>query len=321
MSTTTDLLVRVRMSAFIPDAAQAPDYTDAWILNELNDMQPQLYERTIVNSKQGYWRKSFNVTTVAGSAFITVPPRACAGGLAKVDIALDSTLSWIPMREVNEDDIRLYESNVTGQPMVFIMRGDAVQLVPTPSANTWTIRVTYYSRPSTLVAPQVSLSSGLISNIVGTTLTVGALPQNANGGSNIANGNLADIVRPTGWHELQVIGALVTNVTGSTSITLAAGTDMSTVAVGDYVRFAEQSEWPNLPDDYVRSLCDSVAAKILVQLNLTDKSTALQAELAADLTRFQDLLSPRVKNTGGTDVVAPFNMYRGNSRTRVVKYP
>lgn len=308
------------MSAFIPDAAQAPDYTDAWIMNELNDMHSQLYERTIVNSKQGYWRKSFNVVTSVGVPYITVPPRACAGGLAKVDIALDSTLSWIPMREVNEDDIRLYESNVTGQPMVFIMRGDAIQLVPTPSANTWTIRVTYYSRPSYLVTPQ---SAGLITVPLsnGSVFVTNGVPVNQVTSAALAVNDVVDIVRSTGWHELQIIAAKISVISGA-QVTINAGTqDTTVIAAGDYIRAAEQTDWPNIPDDYTRSLCDAVAAKILVQLNLTDKSTALQSELAADLTRFQDLLSPRVKNTGGTDVVAPFNMYRGNSRTRVVKYP
>ena len=111
------------------------------------------------------------------------------------------------------------------------------------------------------------------------------------------------------------------SATSGLNITIGGTDDVSTVAVGDYVRIAQQTDWANLPDDYARCLADACAIKILLQLGDDKKAGSLTAVMGSDLGRFRDLLTPRVKNTGGTDIIAPFGMYRGNGVPWQVKFP
>lgn len=328
---TDDLIARVRMAAFIGDETQTEDYTDAWILNELNDMHRQLYERSIVNARSGYWRKALNVPVIAGTSQYPVPPRAVVGGLDRIDIAFDANLNWVTLPEVSEDEARMWESGSPSEPRAFIMRGDQIVILPVPNANC-TLRLTYYSRPSLLMKQQSStLNGGTVRGLIQAVIpaitgfpgavNINALPLDQSLATPVAivTGALVDVVRPTGWHELQVI-ASPCQVLGLTA-SFIVGVDVSTIQVGDFLRAAEQTDWPNIPDDYARTLVDATAVKILGQLGDYQKAQVLTDELSADLTRFQDLLSPRVKNTGGIDIVAPFNLYRGSNRNRVVRYP
>lgn len=331
---STELDARVRMGAFIGDPTTAPDYTTAWVLNELNDQMTLLFERAIVNARQGFWRKSYQFAIIAGDANYPVPPRAIAGGFDKIDIAFDSNLNFVPLREYSEDDVRLIEQGQPGPVSGFVMRGDQIILLPTPDNSAFWLRPSYYSRPSRLVGPQNNTSGtggtdrGRITSIasIGSRqVIINTLPfdQELVTPAVITSGSQPiDIVRPNGWHEIQVIGATQT-FTGTTPATVTIGgvDDLSTVQVGDYVRVAEQTDWPNLPDDYARCLADATAIKILTQLGDKQKAEVLSGILGSDLSRFLELLSPRVKNTGGQDIVAPFNLYRGSGIPWQVKYP
>lgn len=327
---TNDLIARVRIAAFIPDVAQAPDYSDAWIMQELNDQQATLFERPIVNARSGYWRKSYQFAIIAGDATYTVPPRACAGGFDKIDIAYDSNLNFVPLPELDEDNARLVECGQPGPVSAFIMRGDQITLLPTPDGSAFYLRPSYYTRPSRLQVPQnISPNGGTdrgritsIAGIASRQVVVNAIPfdmELLTPAAMSSGSQLIDIVRPTGWHELQLVGATQT-YTGTT-ITIGGVDDLSTVAVGDYVRVAEQTDWPNLPDDYARCLSDATAVKILLQLTFDAKAKSLAASLGGDLVRFQDLLTPRVKDSGGQDIVQPPYLYRGRARTWQAKYP
>jgi hypothetical protein len=88
---------------------------------------------------------------------------------------------------------------------------------------------------------------------------------------------------------------------------------------GDYVRFADQTDWPALPQEFHRTLADSTACKILNARSMFDKEAMLQKSVDRDLARFGLTLNPRVQ-TSGKVLVAP-NMYRGSRRGVVVKYP
>jgi hypothetical protein len=327
---STDLEARARMGAFIGNASTFPDYTSAWILTELNDQQTTLFEKPIVNTDSGYWLKSYQLTVTAGIAKLPVPPRAITGGFAKIDIAYDSNLNWQPLDEYGEHDVRLIERTQPGPVAGFILRGDSIVLLPVPDSSTAFLRISYYLRPSRLQTPQNNQTNGgtdrgritSIASIGSRQVTVNAIPFDQELSSPAAissGGQLVDIVRPNGWHEVQLVGASQTF--SGFVFTLGGTDDLSTVQVGDYIRVAEQTDWPALPDDFARCLADATAVKIMLQLNMAAKAKDLASALGGDMLRFQDLISPRVKNTGGEDVVAPVGLYRGWRRSWIVKYP
>jgi hypothetical protein len=134
-------------------------------------------------------------------------------------------------------------------------------------------------------------------NTTARTITVSALPSYYINGAFVAFTSPSsmdiDVVRRDGWHELQLVTEAA-SLSGLT-FTCSGGGDLSRIIAGDYVRLAGQAEWPCLPDDFHRCLADATAVKILIELNLVEKSAVLAANNGNDLQRFKSLLVPRVK--------------------------
>lgn len=337
---TTDLLARTRMSAFIDDTNT--DFTDSWILRELYDQLTQLYERAVVTSKQGYWKKKFFQLLTAGVSQYRIPRRCVAGGLHRVQIAYDSSQNWQDLDEVDEMQAQSYELGVgqTGQVQRWVMRGDTITLLPTPDGTNYALRIFYYVKPSRLIPPQLSATAGSVLTVVPSTrvVTLGnpLASIDANGVSTAitsgfwtfdcieaAGGNANDLRASDdggNWHELCLVEeqAAVTD-SGLTLTFLNTAIDLSTIKVGDAVRARTQTDWPCIPDDYHRTLCDAAAVKILKLRSLDQKAAVLQESLSADVGRIADLLLPRVQSSAKA-IVAP-RLYRGLRRNWPVRYP
>lgn len=308
---TTDLITTTRESAGIGDAAAYIDYTDARMLRELNDKLATVFEDIVTKSRSGYWLQSTTQNTVAGRALYRIPARAVVGGLETIEIATSSGGALYEIPQIPAADVGFYEGQPgrTGQPVVYAVLGDQVKLIPAPSSAV-SLRMYYYIRPSQLVPQQSSSTGGTVRGrvtAVDTTLrtvTVAVLPfdQSLAVPAAIQSGQAVDIVHRDGWHELSMVSAVCTvagggpyTITLGTSTISGANEDMNRIEVGDYVRAADQTDWPCLPDDFHRCLCDATAVKILIELHLSEKSDMLAANNGNDLVRFKSLLYPRVK--------------------------
>jgi hypothetical protein len=299
------------MRAFIPDAH--PDYTTARIILEMNSIMSTLFPQMIVDARAGYWLDNALSTTTAGTRSYRIPGRAVNGGLEKVEIADTSGNMW-PLTEVSAYDAGMLEGPYTapsrGFPSRYVVEGDQVHLLPCPDAA-YALRLRYYRRPSRLVSQQSStLNSGVVRGLVSAvnttarTVQVNVVPQDMEA---VAAGVITptaitsanqriDIIHPDGWHELALTGA--TQTLSSTTFTITNSLlDMSKIEVGDYVRAAEQTDWPQLSDDFHATLVDATAVEILTSMGLPDKAASLSQRMGADLQRFKDLLLPRVKDS------------------------
>lgn len=289
-----------RQTSFIGDAAQYPAYPQSVVLNELNDKLQTAFEDVVVKARAGYWLHEFVYTTTATSARYRIPARSVVGGLEKVEISAGGTNPFNKLAEVPQSIVQDYEGNAPGFPFVFTVQGDQVEVVPAPPAG-MTLRLTYYIRPSRLV-PSQSDPNGTVRgkitavNTAARTVTVNALPldQSLTAPVAITTANQSvDIVHADGWHELSLVGA--TQTISGLVLTLGGTDSMGDVQNGDFVRVADQTDWPCLPDDFHRCLADTAAIKILYELNLTAKAQALELSNGFDMTRFRSLLLPRVK--------------------------
>jgi hypothetical protein len=180
-----------------------------------------------------------------------------------------------------------------GRPPRYTWRGDHIEFAEEPSAGE-TLTFHYYLRPSKLVEAQ---TAGLITAVDTTTrtVTVASMPVVRATGATLASGARMDVVKPNGWHELPVVNAVGT-LTFGFFVSFPAGTDLSDVEVGDYLRTADETDWPCLPDDHHRTLADLAAISVLTSKNLEQKANALMKKCGPALERLQDLLNPRVKN-------------------------
>lgn len=297
---TTEMLAALKLNALIPDGSG--DYTDPVLLRELNDALRTKFERLVTDARCGYWLQRVLYTTTIGNSILRMPFRAC--GLSKVEIGDSSTAAGSTFRrlqEVSEGHADLYAApeSSTGTPAVWVARGDKIVLLPTPNAQL-PIRVSYFVRPSFLIPAQPGgASSGLITavNATARTIVVSAAPYFFDNGGNsgvFTNGNYSvDVVSPNGWHELQLVSEMAT--LNTLTFTCTGTGDMSSIMVGDYVRFADQCEWPALPDDFHRTVIDIATVKILIQQDFQQKAAGYAQDASADLVRFSAMIADRVQ--------------------------
>jgi hypothetical protein len=296
-----ELEAACRQTSFIGSATAYPEYTQLKVFNELNDKLQTAFEDIVVKARAGYWLHQFIYTTVANDARYRIPARAVVGGLEKVEISAGgATDPFNKLDEIPQSIVQDYQGNAPGFPYVFTVQGDQVEIVPTPTAG-MSLRLTYYIRPSRLTVSQSDPNStqrGKITAINTSTrvVTVNALPfdQSLTSPAAITSATqLVDIVHPDGWHELSLVGA--TQTLSGLNITIGGTDSLGDVQAGDYVRVADQTDWPCLPDDFHRCLADTAAIKILYELNLGMKAQQLEVSNGFDIARFKSLLLPRVK--------------------------
>lgn len=292
---STELIEAVRQEVFI-DQANFEDFGDARILLELSDELRTTFSRAVTQARSGYWLKQKQVPVVPGVAKYPIPRRAVIGGLENVSIAAVGG-KFYKLQEVTETHTQDYEMapGHTGQVVKYAVRADQVVLLPTP-AQDYTLRLSYYLRPSQLLPTQIE---GRIISVDPDARTVEletiSAPLNQITATAIADGDLVDVVHPSGWCEVALVGAPVLSVFGST-ITLGGDDPMDEIVEGDYVRAAEQTDWPCLPEDFHRTLAKSAAVKCMSQMHMFQKADATAGQVNGDLARFSDLLVSRVKS-------------------------
>jgi hypothetical protein len=311
---TDQLIATVRMNVGIEDTH--PDYTDARILIELSDALTTTFERAVVAARNGYWCKPFLYTVVAGASKYRIPARSC--GIEKVDLGVGAVPQFMRLPELSEAHAELAErpASITGQPVGYVIRGDQVVLLPVPDGGTYTLRVWYYVRPSRLVPPQTGGTGGgtVRGQVTGVNvstrqITVNAIPVDMDTIATMGSGvQKIDVVHPDGWHELALV-AMPQTYSG-TVFTVVGTDDLAEIAIGDFVRVAEQTDWPCLPDDYHRCLADIASVKILLQMDQPQKASGFAQSVNADVQRFVEMIQPRVKSEAKV-VRAPLPYLRG----------
>lgn len=298
---TTQLELSLRQTMTIGDVSQAPEYTTARMLGELNDKLRTVFEDIVVKSRSGYWVHRLDFTTTIGINRYRIPPRAVVQGLEDVQLAsVANSANYVSLDQVSLSQFARWQSLTGATPLVYTCSGDQIEFAP-GFTTAQPAKFLYYIRPSQMYAAQNSVSGtdrGRITAVNTTTrvITVNVLPFDMSLVSPAAITSALqsiDVVHPDGWHELALVGATQT-LTGL-NITVGGTAPMDRIAIGDYVRVADQTDWPCLPDDFHRCLVDATAVKMLIELNLTEKSDAVAANNGNDIARFRSLLYPRVK--------------------------
>ena len=310
---TDQFIIATRRAAFIPDSD--PEYTDANVIDELNRTMANIFTRPVTTARAGYWLHKKDVPSVAGRNNYRLPYRAC--GVESVTWG-DPTGAFVPLTQATAAEspyVAGDNSSVRTTPYEYDIRGDQLVMLPVPSDNGYTLRITYYAKPSRLVVQQSStLGGGTVRgqitaiDTVGRTLTVNAIPfdQELGTPAAITSGQqLIDVVHPNGWYELSLLGAPQT-IAGNV-ITVGGTDSMADIEVGDFVRAAEQTDWFPLSDEWHQTVCDATAIRIMQAKNMTQKASALAEKIGltpdgerrqgTDFARFLEVIEPRVKNS------------------------
>ena len=297
------LILATRLAARI--ATTHPDYTDDRVRQELTDALRTVFGEPIKSTGNGYGQQLHETPVTSGREVYRIPPRAMVGGLVTVE-AQDDAGDVRQMFEVTQRD-HAEQIQDPGEPLGFVDNADQLRLVPTPSVSNWILRQWYKLRASLIVQNQ---TAGEITAVDAAALTVdiNAVPFDRITAAVIATNDRVDIVAPDGSHELHLVEISIT-LAGFT-ITFPAGTDMTRIEVGDFVRARDQSEFPTmLPQEFHRTLADAAAVVILTDMGTSQKAAALAQKVQADVERMVEAMEPRVR-----DLATPFKPRYGPLR-------
>ena len=294
---TTEFEVAVREAGGIRDAD--PDYTSAVILRLGDRCLIENFAETVLKTRQGFWRQTVAYSVTAGQATYRLPRRALGGIIETAEIQYGSSGDFVPLVPVTPG--RKYQRQTGARVHNYSLDGDDLTLRPTPT-STHTLRITYFLRPPTLQAAQattagyvtdVDTSARTVTMSANTTQVADPGPPLITAVGALASGTPVDIVRPSGRFELSLVDGSQT--LSGLVLTFAAGTDLSRVAVGDRVRQAGYSDWPQLPLEQHQALADYTAAVIASNKGDHEKAKLLAGRASAAQNRMVSVSVPRAQ--------------------------
>lgn len=298
---STALLAEVRRWAFVGDAASYTEYTDNTLLTMATSRLRADFSKAVVDAHQGQWQQTSFITGVTDAA--PVPPRAVVNGIHSIYCLSpnNNINTWFPLAEAQVQDTWLFQnqSQASQWPRKYSLQGDDIILLPTPTQDTQ-LMVKWHLRPSQLCTSQNSKNGtdrGRITSIVpGVSITVNALPFNmqATSPAAITSADTFDVIRVSGWYKPMFISQAITSIVGTT-ITPVDTTWITAknVKVGDYVRCENQTDWPQLPDEFHECLAQDTAGAVLNQMGLNEKEADVRSKLQPVFNNFRGMLVPR----------------------------
>lgn len=271
---TTRLIDQVTLKGSLPDGR----FTDQEILDLASDALISEIAPMLVASREEYYVTTKDYTITADQANYAIPYRAMGATLREVKLVLNGRQT--DLIRFDPEDVEQLES---GEVQGFYLQGNNVVLVPTPSSNQGTLRLTYFLRPSSLV-PVTECAQ--ITAIAGQVLTI-TTP------TGWTTSNTFDIIQGSSGYVLK--GADFTaSAVGASNITLVE-TLPTDVTVGDYICLAGESCFPHIPADAHQLLAHLTVVACLESLG--DQTNLAVAVQRADSLRkaFTMLLSNRVQ--------------------------
>lgn len=270
------------------------DYTSAKILQMCNQTMSDVLEPLIAGARSGYWCHTFTRTLGINNDVVRLPPRSCPA-IEQVDISWDGGRCWEPLSEALEAEAQDWMNDYGRQnrPFAYVVRSSYLKLLPAAAAEGIQLRIKILVRPSVLVEPQ---STGLVVDYDADTRIVEVinLPVSKPSGTAMSGTQVVDIIEPRANFELALCDAIAT-VIDPTHVEIAEGYGLARIEPGDYMRFANQSEWPQLPESFHKVIGSITAIPICRQRDMHQRAEALSSTSGNTLSRLSDHIKPRVR--------------------------
>lgn len=289
---TSECITYAREQATI--ATNSTEWDSPKLLSLLNQARVDIFEPIIAACKCGYWTHVLTRTLGANNPVVRLPPRTAA--FLQVDVRHNQG-QWCPLTEMTEAEQQDYERISAGgrssYPIAYVIRGSTMHLVPAAADGTYSIRVKVVARPSKLYMPQ---GGGIVTDVDTSTNTIEltSLPNDMITSAVISGTLNIDVIEPIDNFELSLFNAQAT-VIDSTHVQVADGYSLLKIQVGDYLRVANQSEWPQLPEPFHQALATTAAIIPCVQRDLYDRANDLRQQVSSSVIRLTDHLKPRAK--------------------------
>jgi len=288
---STEIIAWTRKEATL--ASQSTEYTSAIILQMLNRTMSEVIEPIIAGTRSGYWYHTFTRTLAVNNASVRLPHRSVPA-IEQVDITHNGR-DWAALSVVLEAEHQewMREYGRAAYPTGYTIRGSYIHLLPAAKYEGTQLRVKILMRPSVLVDPQ---TTGKILAVDADTrlLIVESLPVSKPSDVAISGNVVCDVIEPRANFELAVAEAPMT-VLSPTQVQVAENFTLERVEPGDYLRVANQSEWPQLPESFHSLVGSITAVPICRQRDFLERAAELQNAAQSALIRLGEHLRPRIR--------------------------
>lgn len=297
--TTTELLEAIKSNSFLP-TSQAT-FEDADILRLATDQLRGVLVPVLKQARLTFFLYTKDFAVDDETLSFAIPPKAIGATVARIDLVRDSDGSLIEVPLVYEGSPLSYKrvGRPSGEATAFISNN---RVFLSGAVNGYSnLRLSYYARPSKLVATSTCRQVSSMSAGVSVTLS-SAL-------SSVPTGTEFDLVSNTSPYLFTAVNQTAT--VSSATYTFAVP---DTVSVGDWLCPEGTSPVVQLPLDLHPVLVYKTVATILRLSNYPDAAESANAEAMALLTSMLGLVAPRLD--GQSHVIAgssPFVGSRGRS--------
>ncbi len=271
--TTTSLLASLKRRGLIPSTDEALATADFLAL--ATEEQDTYIVPLLISVREEYLVAHTDLTIVSGQAAYPIPPRAIGGKLR--DVRVLSGADYVTLDRTEP------ERNMSG----YSLSGNDIVLSPTP-AEGGTLRVSYFRRPSALVATTACVTLTAAYAVGSTALVTSTIP------ATFTNTTKVDVVGAKPGFSV-TNDDLVLNSPSGTACTIASPGLLTASAVGDYVCLAGETCVPQIPVELHALLAQRVTYRALEALG-DPRADAAKAGADEMAKKALMLLQPRVES-------------------------
>ena len=305
---TTSFLAAVDRAITVPN--YQPRFSQSDILALANEEQQSLVVPMIVALREEFFVFRDTLSITAGDYGFRIPERAIGRTLREIQYRNQTggTLVYDLPRIAIEDSYR-FTNLGTGTPNGFMIEGDTIRLLPTPSSDGEVILYTL-RKPNSLV---LNSRTAVVTAVGTNTITLSKVPANLTIGSKI------DVTDNKPSYPLVQKDLTITNITGLVlTVSGFTGTALSGVDVDDVVSTALETSIVQLPDEAAVVLIHATAVRVLEALSIPDQMKMAEDKLQQKIRACREILAPRVEGSL-PKVIQRDGLLRG--RTTVRRFP
>lgn len=305
---TTAFLAAVDRAITVPN--YQPRFSPSDLLALANEEQQSMVVPMIVALREEFFVFRDTLAINAGDYGFRIPERAIGRTLREIQYRNQAGGNLVyDLPRISIEDSYRFTNLGQGTPNGFMIEGDTIRLLPTPSSNGEVILYTL-RKPSNLV--QTSRTA-TVTNVGTNTITLSRVP------SNLTIGSKIDITDNKPSYPLVYKDLEITNITGLVlTVTGFTGTALTGVDLGDSVSTALETSIVQLPDEATVVLVHATAVRVLEALSIPDQMKIAEEKLQQKIRACREILSPRVE--GSTPkVIQRDGLLRG--RVTVRRFP
>jgi hypothetical protein len=305
---TTAFLAAVDRAITVPN--YQPRFSQSDILALANEEQQSLVVPMIVALREEFFVFRDTLSITAGDFGFRIPERAIGRTLREIQYRNQTggTLVYDLPRISIEDSYR-FTNLGSGTPNGFMVEGDTIRLLPTPSSDGEVVLYTL-RKPSNLV---LNSRTAVVTAVGTNTVTLSKVP------SNLTIGSKIDITDSKPAYPLVYKDLTITNITGLVlTVSGFTGTALANVDADDVVSTALETSLVQLPDEAATVLVHATAVRVLEALSIPDQMKIAEDKLQQKIRACREILSPRVEGSV-PKVIQRDGLLRG--RTTVRRFP